>query len=148
MHYDPVKRDLEPWYWYVHVGISYYYAVLSLCSEGPVTDTGERVPPSDLLEYRRTHYFRGPCCVCASLDSSDTPVYTEASIFVAIVGPCIGKYVAACATGQCRYWGESMPSAIVQYLLMIGSCKQSVSSGYTMNRVFRSSVSQDEVRSS
>jgi hypothetical protein len=78
-----------------------------------VTETGERVFPSDLLEYRRTHEFRGPCCLCASLDSSDASVYTEASIFVAIVGPYTGRYVAACATDQCRYWGEPflLPSA-------------------------------------
>jgi hypothetical protein len=73
----------------------------------PVNEAGERVSPSNLLEYRRTHDFKGPCCLCASL-YADENAYTEASIFLAKSGPCTGKYVAACATGLCRYWGESI----------------------------------------
>ena len=110
LHYDQVKRDLQPWYWcavYSRFHLVSLAFNLTVHVHRPVTETGERVPPSDLLDHRRTHDFRGPCCLCASLDSSILPAaYTEASIFVAIVGPCIGKYVAACATGQCRYWGK------------------------------------------
>jgi hypothetical protein len=73
----------------------------------PVNGAGERVAPSNLLEHRHSHDFLGPCCFCASLES-DGPSrsYTEASIFVAMSGPTAGKYTAACATGQCRYWGK------------------------------------------
>jgi hypothetical protein len=114
LHYDQVKRDLAPWYWCVVFNCS-RFCLVSHAAYRPVTETGERVPPSDLLEYRRTHDFRGPCCLCASLDSSTlSTAYTEASIFVAIVGPCIGKYVAACATGQCRYWGKFCVHVIEQ----------------------------------
>ena len=72
----------------------------------PVTEAGERVTPSNLIEYRRSYEFKGPSCLCASLDA-DENAYTEASIFVATSGPDAGKYVAACATGLCRYWGKS-----------------------------------------
>ena len=75
-------------------------------SARPINDEGERVTPSDLIEYRRSHDFKGPCCLCASLDA-DLASYTESSIFLATCRPSSGKYVAACATGQCRYWGES-----------------------------------------
>jgi hypothetical protein len=71
----------------------------------PVNEVGERVAPSDLLEYRKTHEFLGPSCLCASL-RSDMSSYTEAAIFLEPIGPSAGQYVAACATGQCRYWGK------------------------------------------
>jgi hypothetical protein len=74
-------------------------------SARPTNDVGERVTPSNLLDHRRSHDFKGPSCLCASLNSSET-AYTEAAIFMATRGPSAGKYVAACATGQCRYWGE------------------------------------------
>jgi hypothetical protein len=81
----------------------------------PVTDAGERVTPSNLVEYRREHDFKGPCCLCASLDPNEN-AYTEASIFLAKSGPSAGKYVAACATGLCRYWGESILNIWVRVL--------------------------------
>jgi hypothetical protein len=71
----------------------------------PVNDLGERVTPCSLLEYRQSHQFQTPSCLCALL-GLDTVSYTESAIFLAKSGPTTGQYVAACATGQCRYWGE------------------------------------------
>jgi hypothetical protein len=111
LHYDRAGNDLTPWYWYVNRTIrpSYPYsnANTGIVLVRPVNEDGERIVPSELLEHRRTHEFRGPSCLCASLDSSDLGDYTEAAIFVATVGPSSGQYVAACASGQCRYWGTS-----------------------------------------
>ena len=107
--YNRFSNDLKPWFWYGYC----LHLVLSIdahennFAQRPVDDAGERVTPSDLLEYRNSHDFRGPSCMCASLDL-DTAAYTESAIFVATCGPSTGKYVAACATGQCRYWGTSI----------------------------------------
>lgn len=81
----------------------------------PVNEAGECVTPSHLLEYRRTHEFRGPCSLCAALSPSDQKIYMEASIFLAVAGSSAGKYVAACAQGQCRYLGQF---PIVNYRLI------------------------------
>ena len=111
LHYNRTENGLQPWYWYV------FYSALSMTSDNlsfvwchccacrPVNEAGERVTPSKLLEHRHSHEFLGPCCLCASLES-DGSSYTEASIFVAMSGPTAGEYTAACATGQCRYWGR------------------------------------------
>jgi hypothetical protein len=82
-----------------------FVVVRHYCACRPVNEVGERVTPSKLLEHRHSHEFLGPCCLCASLES-DGSSYTEASIFVAMSGPTAGEYTAACATGQCRYWGR------------------------------------------
>ena len=82
----------------------------------PVNEDGERVTPSNLLAYRLSHDFLGPCCLCASL-SFDVSAYTEASIFLATSGMSRGKYVAACATGQCRYWGKYLSHSFSQRCL-------------------------------
>jgi hypothetical protein len=75
----------------------------------PVNESGERVTPSDLLAHRGSHEFKGPCCMCAASQGANPTAaapYTEASIFVPAEGPFSGEYVAACAHGNCRYWGE------------------------------------------
>ena len=94
----------------------------------PTNDVGERVTPSN---HRRSHDFKGPCCLCASLNVNDT-AYTEAAIFMAIRGPSTGKYVAACVTGQCRYWGMYRFIRIHKVHLT-HMCEQSVSSTSTTN---------------
>jgi hypothetical protein len=68
----------------------------------PVNDDGERVAPSDLLEYRRLHNFQGPTCLCVTENSGN-----EAAIFISTEDESLGEYVAACASGNCGYWGES-----------------------------------------
>lgn len=76
----------------------------------PENERGERVTPSDLLEYRHLHDFLGPCCLCASLqDGSPETAYTEASIFRESIGRFAGEYIAACAQvdSGCGYMGGS-----------------------------------------
>jgi hypothetical protein len=62
---------------------------------------GRRVSPSDLLDYRRDHDFRAPCCLCASNARGFS--VTESAIYVALGGPYEGDYIAGCATDYCGY---------------------------------------------
>lgn len=71
----------------------------------PIADTGERVPPSDLSNYRVTHEFQGPYCLCAC-DAIGTD-YTESMICVIVGGQFSGEYVASCATETCGYSSKS-----------------------------------------
>ena len=75
------------------------------CTCRPINDRGERVAPSDLLEYRRFHKFRGPECMCAIDDAVDNAT-SETAIFVSSAGKFAGEYVAACAASVCGYIGE------------------------------------------
>ncbi|KAF6745740.1 hypothetical protein DFP72DRAFT_856045 [Ephemerocybe angulata] len=60
-HWSAALRKLVEWYW-------------------PCDDhSGKRLPPDQLQDHRRTHYFRAPCCLCAYLDGVP---YTEAAIGV------------------------------------------------------------------
>jgi hypothetical protein len=93
------------------IGMSFYSASFSFATYigRPINEAGERVTPSDLHEYRASHEFQGPCCLCASELSQGLnaeTAYTEASIFVPAEGKFAGEYVAACAQGDCRYWGK------------------------------------------
>ncbi|KAF6756507.1 hypothetical protein DFP72DRAFT_1066854 [Ephemerocybe angulata] len=75
-------------------------------------ETGERVPPDALEEYRRKHHFKAPCCLCAIVEEE----YTEATIGVVESLPMPhadpdrnrpimhGEYVASCAKGECGYF--------------------------------------------
>jgi hypothetical protein len=72
-----------------------------LISYRPINEERNRVTPDGLQDHRKSHKFRGPCCLCAT-DSIDA-VYTESAIFMAAGGNFSGKYLAACATGQCGY---------------------------------------------
>lgn len=107
LHYDRTENGLQPWYWCAQSDLFTCCIVIHLVflCRRPVNEAGERVTPSNLLQHRHSHEFLGPCCLCASLES-DGSSYTEASIFVALSGPTAGQYTAACATGQCRYWGR------------------------------------------
>ncbi|KAJ7437911.1 hypothetical protein B0H11DRAFT_2359297 [Mycena galericulata] len=69
--------------------------------EWPV-ENGARVPPSEFDEYRRTHKFTFPCCLCALHDPTNT--ITESAVFLVTSGTLAGQYVAACANGVCKYW--------------------------------------------
>jgi len=59
------------------------------------------VLPADLPNFRLTHDFRGPCCLCARQDVEGT--YTESAVFIGEDGPNFGKYMAGCASDQCGY---------------------------------------------
>jgi hypothetical protein len=71
----------------------------------PITETGERVPPSDLSEHRTSHDFKVPCCLCAC--DAAAPQYVESEIYTATEGPFWGEYVAGCAADRCGYLGQS-----------------------------------------
>ena len=60
-----------------------------------------------LHNYRKTHQFLGPCCLCSLL----TPLredshFTEAAIYVPVFGRYAGEYVAECARSHCGYLGQ------------------------------------------
>ncbi|TEB19267.1 hypothetical protein FA13DRAFT_1719021 [Coprinellus micaceus] len=74
-------------------------------------ETGQRVPPSMLESYRRTHMFQAPSCLCAFLDKVD---YTESVIGIIEVATggnadenhdsiLNGQYVAVCERRRCGY---------------------------------------------
>jgi hypothetical protein len=90
----------------VLVGVSVAYAItvaLYLLLQRPVTETGERVTPSDLSAHRISHCFVGPCCLCAR--NTAMSQYVESDIRMATDGPFFGEYVASCATNECGYLG-------------------------------------------
>lgn len=59
-----------------------------------------KIPPSELHEYRNTHHFRGPCCLCPY----DNLILQHAHVEAAI---CLdnGIVKAMCAAGSCSYEG-------------------------------------------
>ncbi|KAI0057940.1 hypothetical protein BV25DRAFT_1841367 [Artomyces pyxidatus] len=88
MQYDPARRALGIWYW-------------------PINETGERIDPAHLQDYRRSHAMRGPCCLCPLTQSSGNSAIQsacEAAMYVKIVGRNTGEYVASCAQGLCDYY--------------------------------------------
>ncbi|KAF8313930.1 hypothetical protein F5887DRAFT_929910 [Amanita rubescens] len=69
----------------------------------PIND-GARVPPDRLCQYRQTHEYLGPGCLCPLLERfSKKSLYKEAAIYLALDGPYKGEYVAECAKHQCGY---------------------------------------------
>jgi len=70
---------------------------------GFVSQEGERVTPTDLLNHRANHDFRAPCCLCADVSSIHAAGYTESDIYIADNGPYSGEYVAGCASKSCGY---------------------------------------------
>lgn len=78
---------------------------LQPCSR-PVSQEGERVTPTDLLNHRANHDFRAPCCLCADVSSIHAAGYTESDIYIADNGPYSGEYVAGCASKSCGYLGN------------------------------------------
>jgi hypothetical protein len=93
-----------------HLTVIYYCLIPFL--HRPVSEEINRITPDGLQDYRKSHKFRGPCCLCPT-DSIDA-VYTESAIFMATGGNFSGKYLAACATGRCGYISESI--SIYNYL--------------------------------
>jgi hypothetical protein len=87
-----VSRSLSCRY-YLHI----YFRVYR-----PVSDAGERISPSELSDYRVTHNFRLPCCLCAF---GREPIIVEAAVYVYRAGELSGLYVAGCATDCCGYLG-------------------------------------------
>ena len=67
----------------------------------PITQTGQRVSPSDMQAYRVGHEFKAPCCLGANDTVED--YYTESAIYLAPNGIYAGEYVAGCAGARCGY---------------------------------------------
>jgi hypothetical protein len=107
LHFDPIARDLRTWFWYVLIDNKTlticWICALDTCR--PVTEEGERVTPSDLLDYRNTHRFRTPSCFCGCKTGYAT--YTESAIYIARDGPYAGEYVTGCVSDSCGYLSKS-----------------------------------------
>ncbi|KZT01742.1 uncharacterized protein LAESUDRAFT_763481 [Laetiporus sulphureus 93-53] len=85
MQYDRSSARLIPFLW-------------------PVYEDNQRVPPQQFAEYRRTHQFRNPGCMCASLDTSTT-AYTETVVTTFTINRGLNNlWVARCSTGMCKYF--------------------------------------------
>ena len=85
-------------------------------------DKDKHVEPSTLLEYCEQHHFWTPLCLCPLLQThSDKPTIMETTILEKMSGTHIAEYVAECASGCCRYFGEF--SVIFQEWRMINKNK-------------------------
>ena len=98
---------LTVWKWSVAT-LSSWFRMQKLIFDRPVNVDGERVPPSELSDYRLSHWFRGPCCICPANSSSarERSRFTEAAILLVADGRLAGQYVVSCARGRCGYVGE------------------------------------------
>ena len=77
------------------------------CLQRPVQGE-KRVTPSKLRNYRESHQFLGPCCLCPFLEPLKVdPRFTEAAIYMPVHGRYAGEYVAECAESRCGYIGWS-----------------------------------------
>jgi hypothetical protein len=72
----------------------------------PVGETGQRVTPTSLSDYRMSHRFQFPCCLCPT-DQFEID-YIESAIYLPVFGPYAGKYVAGCATNSCGYFSTCL----------------------------------------
>src|ERR1700722_18953962 len=101
---DPVRRTLTTFYWYGPWPVT-LICVMPDALHRPINELRERVPPCSLREYRESHRFLGPCCLCPLFVPSSQGVFTEVAIFITASGPFSGEYVAQCAKGECGYLG-------------------------------------------
>ncbi|KAH6891552.1 hypothetical protein BKA70DRAFT_1234145 [Coprinopsis sp. MPI-PUGE-AT-0042] len=89
LHWDYVRDGLREWAW------------------PSDSDNGERIPPSELENHCRTHFFTAPCCLC-TFSLGETLV--ESRIGLVVVAPdgesskVVGECVAQCASKQCGYF--------------------------------------------
>ena len=64
--------------------------------------------PDALRNYRETHDFLGPCCLCPLLGTQkgiERGRFVEAAIYIPVCGLYAGEYVAECAKSRCGYLG-------------------------------------------
>lgn len=73
----------------------------------PVDKSGNRLDPAAFNQYRKSHQFRGPFCLC-SLKFENQTTDVEAAVYMAKSGICLGEYVSSCAQNNCGYFGQSM----------------------------------------
>ncbi|KAL6300753.1 hypothetical protein BKA93DRAFT_752467 [Sparassis latifolia] len=69
----------------------------------PVDADGQRVPPERFQDYRATHEFKYPGCLCASLDT-DANAFTESIVAIHRSDTDSSLWVAMCSRGICGYW--------------------------------------------
>jgi hypothetical protein len=67
----------------------------------PIMRMGAHVAPGSMGDYWITHNFKYPCCLCTHNEHESD--YTEAAIYIPMYGLYADKYVAGCASKNCRY---------------------------------------------
>ena len=74
---------------------------------GRPVDGNKQLTPDMWLEYCKWHKFRGPNCLCPLLQTTnEVPLHTEAEIVLKGSGNHVGKYIAECLNGCCKYFGQ------------------------------------------
>lgn len=113
LSFEPTTHSLVTYYWSVMSKSSRHNT--SQCLHRPV-EGNKRVRPDALNNYRRTHQFLGPCCLCPLLTPlSGGSQFTEAAMYLPIFGHYAGEYVAECAKSRCGYLG-SLSSWLKTYI--------------------------------
>jgi hypothetical protein len=106
LEYDRTTGATKAWAWCVLS--CYYHGGSCLTSNSPRGKNNERIPIFHLVEYRDTHCFEYPCCLCAELAGA----VTESAIYIAGSGLYRGFWVASCARELCGYFGEHIMSSM------------------------------------
>jgi hypothetical protein len=90
-----------------------YDTHISMMLYRPVDIDGEKIPPSDLETYRKTHEFRYPCCLCA--DERGRGAYTEAAVYSWWDrGADKAEWLTRCASNTCGYRGQHSLNSICE----------------------------------
>jgi hypothetical protein len=67
------------------------------------------VSPDKWRDYRENHEFLNPSCLCALFQpQGEVLCYTEAAIYLPVMGLYSGEWVAECVKGRCGYLGKSL----------------------------------------
>lgn len=108
LHYEAATQTLIPYPWYVDSNI-HELARLSriLAFHRPLNEEGQPIDQSELEEYRSSHAFAYPGCLCPAIANSE--VQTESVLLVVSIGddsPGI-EHQATCTKGVCGYTGKS-----------------------------------------
>ncbi|KAH6887787.1 hypothetical protein BKA70DRAFT_1443451 [Coprinopsis sp. MPI-PUGE-AT-0042] len=91
MQYDGSAIGMTPWYW-------------------PSDNNGQRIPPDELDDYTRSHYFMPPNCLCAYVEGTKYSRCHIGLVEVAVarqeceLREFVGEYVATCRQGSCGYF--------------------------------------------
>lgn len=106
LHYDHAIRDLRPWQWFVD--FSHRSSQLFMASTSPtrpISDSGGRLLPSQLIDYNAPGFLR-PCCLCSVPVDGVAQGYIESIVAIAHDGERSGEYLLKCASETCAYEGE------------------------------------------
>lgn len=105
LQYSRASDTTYLWMWFVHFLFSHCFTDTNMHYR-PLDESGNRLKPADFNEYRKSHYFRGPLCLC-SLKFENQTADVEAPVYVAKSGICLGEYVSSCAQNNCDYFSQS-----------------------------------------